>query len=343
MFRFEHLHYFWALSLIPLLTIFFISMRLLRKRSLLQFGDEKLTSRLMPQVSNLKHPLKFSFLMVALALLIVAWANPQWGYRKENVRKLSSDVFIAFDISNSMFCRDIVPSRLERSRVFALDLVKTLRAERIGTIIFAGRAYLQMPLTTDYAAAQMMLKAASPQQMTAQGTAIGEAIQIAEETSERMSKAQRVLILISDGEDNDENALAAAKKARENGFTIFTIGAGTAKGDIIPMDLGGGQFETKRDPETHQPVITKLNENYLKELAKVGGGNYFNLAQNTNIEAAIAQEMTKIEKRGNEIRLFSEFESYYQIPLMLAMLILLFEFLLPYRRSTWLEDKDWLK
>jgi Ca-activated chloride channel homolog len=161
MFRFEHPTYLYALGLIPILTLFFYLTRRARKQALLRFGDVDLVKRLMPQVSMLKHPLKFGVLMLVFALLTIAWANPQWGTKREKAKRKASDVIIALDISNSMLANDVQPTRLERARAFTLDLVQALKGERIGSIVFAGNAYLQMPLTNDYTAAAMFVKSAN--------------------------------------------------------------------------------------------------------------------------------------------------------------------------------------
>jgi Ca-activated chloride channel homolog len=340
MFRFEHPTYLYALALIPVLTLFFYFTRRARRKALLRFGEENLVKQLMPQVSNLKHPLKFGLLMLAFALIIVAWANPQLGTKREKVKKRASDIIVALDISNSMLSDDVKPTRLERARAFSLDLVRELRSERIGTIVFAGNAYLQMPLTTDYAAASMFIKSANPDQAPTQGTAISEAIDIAELTFSKDVKNHKVLIVISDGEDHEIDAVAHAKEAQENGLLIFTIGVGTTEGGLIPTEFGGTQ-DFKRD-ETGQPVRTKINEEMLKEIAKAGGGDYFNIANTNGIIPALKNRIEKVEKRELEIRSFSEYESYFQWFLLPAILILIFEFTMPYRKSRW-EEKDVFK
>lgn len=340
MFRFEHFMHFWALLAIPLLTIFFVSMRRLRRAALNRFGERHLTERLMPQVSNLKHPLKFGLLMVALVLLVVAWANPQRGYKREKAKQLSSDIIVAFDMSNSMLAKDIAPSRLERARAFVVDLAHRLRTDRIGLICFAGNAYQQMPLTSDYAAAVLQIQTVMPNQLPSQGTEFSDMIALANRSFPEKSQAQKVLIILSDGEDHGTEAVASASKAVDNNVKIFTIGVGTPQGELIPIDLGNGVVEMKRDPKTGELVRTRLNEENLKALAKTGEGEYFNLATQSNIVEALQQHIEKMAKQESEVRSFSDFESYFQWFVGLAMLILVFEFMLPYRRSTWLEDRD---
>lgn len=340
MFRFEHLDHFYALALIPVLTIFFIWMRRKRLKALLRFGETDLVKRLMPQVSNIKHQLKFGVLMLAFGLLVIAWANPQLGTKREKAKRKASDVIIALDISNSMLSDDIKPSRLELARAFTLDLVQALKGERIGSIVFAGNAYLQMPLTTDYAAAAMFIKSSNPNQAPTQGTAISEAIDVAERAFGDKAKGNKVLIIISDGEDHDSEAIERAKKAKDNGLVIFTVGVGTAEGGFMPVDFGG-TTDYKRD-EKGQPIKTKLNEQMLKDLAAASDGEYFNIANTKNVIEALQNRIEKVEKREMELRSFSEYESYFQYFVMFALLILVFEFMLAYRKSDW-EEKDIFK
>lgn len=340
MFRFEHPTYLYALLLIPVLAVYFYLTRRARAKALLRFGETDLVRRLMPQVSMLKHPLKFVILMVALFLLVVAWANPQWGTKREKVKKKASDIIVAMDISNSMLADDVKPSRLERARAFGLDLIRELKGERIGTIVFAGHAYLQMPLTTDYAAAAMFLKSANPEQAPTQGTAISDAIEIAEKAFPEENKSHKVLIVLSDGEDHDSEAIARAKEAHDNGLIIFTIGVGTAEGSFMVTDFGGIK-DFKRD-EKGEPIRTKVNEAMLKDLANAGEGDYFNIANTNGIIAALKNRIEKVEKRELETRAFNEYESYFQWFLFPVILILIIEFMMPYRKSTW-EEKDIFK
>ena len=340
MFRFEHLDHFYALALIPVLTIFFIWMRRKRLKALLRFGETDLVKRLMPQVSNIKHQLKFGVLMLAFGLLVIAWANPQLGTKREKAKRKASDVIIALDISNSMLSDDIKPSRLELARAFTLDLVQALKGERIGSIVFAGNAYLQMPLTTDYAAAAMFIKSSNPNQAPTQGTAISEAIDVAERAFGDKVKGNKVLIIISDGEDHDSEAIERAKKAKDNGLVVFTVGVGSTEGGFMPIDFGG-TTDYKRD-EKGQPIKTKLNEKMLKELATVSEGEYFNIANTKNVIEALQNRIEKVEKREMELRSFSEYESYFQYFVLFALLILVLEFMMVYRKSDW-EEKDIFK
>lgn len=339
MFQFEHPEHLYALILIPVFILFFIAMWYARKRAIATFADTQLMKYLMPQVSNYKHTTKFILLSFAFAFLIIGWANPQWGTKKEKVKRKSVDVFIALDISQSMLAQDIPPNRLERARKFAQNLVDGLKGERIGTIIFAGNAYLQVPLTTDYAAAQLFIKSANPDMAPSQGTAIVDAIDLAERSFEEENKNHKALVIITDGENHDSEALERAKKANGNGLLIFNVGVGTEKGAFIPT-LVGGRADYKRD-RSGNPVRSSLNEEMLKELAAAGEGAYFNLASGSDkVVDALRDRINNVEKRELEQRIFNEYESYFQYFIAVAILLLLIEFLISYRRNKYLQGKD---
>ena len=341
MFRFENIEHLYALGLIPILLAIYLFTRYLRKKKLEEFGNIELVEQLMPEASRYKHLLKYVLLLLGLSALIIAWANPQWGTKKQEVKRKSVDVFIAVDISQSMMAEDIRPNRMERARRFAQNLVEELKGERIGTIIFAGNAYLQMPLTTDYAAAEMFIRSANPKMAASQGTAISEAIDMAERSFDEENKQHKVLVIISDGESHDQDALERAQQARENGLLIFTVGVGTADGGFIPTRVAG-RMDYKRD-NSGNPVRSRLNEQMLQQLAEAGNGSYFRLSESDQIGAALKDRIEKVEKREFEERSFNEYESYFQYFIALALLFILVEFVISYRKSQWLKGKDIFK
>ncbi len=337
-FRFEYPEYLYVLAIIPVLTVFFIVAQVLKKRAIERFGDQTLMLQLMPEMSKYKHGVKFSILMVVLALLIIGWANPQWGTKKETVKRKSVDVFIALDISQSMLAEDIAPNRLERAKRFAQELVEKLRGERIGLIIFAGNAYLQMPVTTDYGAAILFLRAANPEMAPTQGTAISEAIDLAERSFEQENERHKAMIIITDGESHDQNALDRAEEANEEGMLIFTVGVGTPAGAKIPTWYGARKgFKIDEDG---QEVITKLNEVMLVELAETGKGAYFNISATDEIVETLRDRINMMERREFELQAFEEYESHFQWFLAIALFLLIIEFLISYRKSKWLEGRD---
>ncbi len=339
-FRFENADYLYALLLLPIFMLLFWLIKRARKNAFDKFGNSTLLSQLMPAYSKYKHMAKFVLLLFGLSFLIVGWANPQWGSKKEKVKRKSVDIFIALDISQSMMAEDIRPNRMERARRFSQSLVEKLKGDRLGIILFAGNAYMQMPLTTDYAAAQLFLRSANPNQAPAQGTAISEAIDLAEQSFEEENKQHKAIIIISDGETHDEDALDRAKEAAENGLLIYSIGVGTPSGGFIPTVIGG-RSDYKRD-KTGNPVKTSLNEAMMQDLANAGGGAYFNLAGNEvdAVATALRTSVDKLEKREFEARVFNEYESYFQYFIGIAILFLIAEFVLSYRENKWLAGKD---
>jgi Ca-activated chloride channel family protein len=294
----------------------------------------------MPSYSKYKHTFKFILLLIGISFLIIGWANPQWGTKREKVKRKSVDIFLALDISQSMMAEDVPPNRMERAKRFTQNLIQKLKGDRIGIILFAGNAYLQMPLTTDYAAAQLFLRSANPSQAPAQGTAISEAIDLAEKSFEEDNKKHKAIIIISDGETHDEDALGRARKAADDGLLIYSVGVGTAGGGLIPTIIGG-RSDYKRD-NTGQPVRTSLNEQMMKDLADAGKGFYFNLSSNNveELSTSLRNGIDKLEKREFEARVFNEYESYFQYFIGLALLFLIAEFIISYRKNRWIGEKD---
>lgn len=338
MFRFEYDHFLYALILIPLLVGLYFGVAWWRHRKLEQLGEVGLLGRLTPLYSKYKQWTKAILTLLAMTILIIGWSNPQWGTKKEKVSRKSIDVFLALDISNSMLAEDIAPSRMSRTQNFTTKLIEELRGERIGLILFAGNAYLQMPLTTDYAAAELFVRSANPSQAPAQGTAISQAIELAERSYPEDNKNHKVLIILSDGENHDEETIERARTAANNGLLVFTIGVGTPDGGPIPM-MFGNRRDYKRDSEGN-PIVTQLNEVMLSDVANAGNGSYFNLAEGQKIVDALKTSLERVEKRELEQRSFSEFESYYQYFVSLALLLLIIEFLIPYSRSGMWTGKD---
>ncbi|MFK7935727.1 MAG: VWA domain-containing protein [Saprospiraceae bacterium] len=339
MFRFEQEIHLYALAILPVLLVFFVIAWQARKRALQRFGNNSLLVQLMPRVSKYKHGVKFALLMVAMAFLIVGWANPQWGTKKEKVKRKSADIFVALDISRSMLAEDVRPNRMERAKVFAQKLIKGLKGERIGTIIFAGNAYLQMPLTTDYSAAQLFTKSANPSMAPSQGTAIVDAIDLAERSFADDAQHHKALVIITDGENHDQEALERAEEAHENGLLIFTVGVGTAEGELMPTVVNGRR-DYIRD-QSGSPVRSKLNSEMLRDLASAGDGVYFNLNENSDVViTALKESIDRLEKKEMEQRIFNEYESYFQYFIAAALLFLLVEFMTSYRQNKLLEGKD---
>ncbi len=339
MFRFENIHHLYALAAVLITVIAFLWYLSYRRTALEQLGAWGSLEKLIPGYSKSKPTLKYVFLAVALLCLCIGWANPQWGSKKEKVQAKAVDVFIALDISNSMLAEDVRPSRLEQAQKFGQDLVVGLKGERIGLILFAGNAYLQMPLTNDYAAAAMFIKSANTGLAPTQGTAIAEVIDLATRSFSEDNKHHKALVIITDGENHDDSALVRAAEASEDGMLIFTVGVGTAEGAPIPFSFNGRKA-FKQD-KSGQRVVSKMNPVMLTELATKGNGTYFNLQENSQkVINELDKRIDKIEKRDIEQRSFTEYNSYFQYFIGFAILLMLVDLFFSYRKNQWIKNKD---
>ncbi len=332
MFRFEHPEHLYALALLPLLAALFLLFLRWRNRALKHLADEALLPLITEGVSRYRRSLKFWLFFVAMLFLVIAWANPQWGTKRKTVTQKGLDIFIALDISNSMLCQDIAPSRLERSKRFAGNLVDKLAGNRIGLILFAGDAFLASPLTTDYGAIHNELSTASPHLAGAQGTDLAQALKLARLSFIPDDETNKAIILITDGEDHEGQAAEQLRKAADEGIIAFTIGVGTKEGGLIPYNFNGRR-DYLRNPSNGQPVRTRLKEDLLRQMAKDGNGNYFHIREGDAILKALKNKLDQLEKREMEIRAFSEYNSYYQYFLAIGLLLLAVEVALPVGRG----------
>lgn len=318
MFRFEHPEFFW-LAILPLL---FAGLHLLRKylsgADWKAWGSTKSNEKVLSERRS--GPGWLWLGLLASVSIVVAAANPQWGYRAIAVESKSADIYLVLDISNSMLAEDIAPSRLERARRMALDLSTAFKSDRVGLILFAGNAYMQSPLTTDWHAIQLFLNAANPNQAGTQGTAIGEAIRLAIKSSTEEDAGQGALIILTDGEDHDDDAPEAIKEASENGWVTHIIGFGTEQGGMIPVFVAGRR-DVKRD-KNGQPVMTRLNKPLMQTLAQQGGGKYYDADAGNEIALDLKEELTGLERSQLEKRSFSEHKSYFQWFLLPALLMI---------------------
>ena len=340
MFRFEIASILWWLILVPLLLLLFHFILQQRKNALGKAGDYNLISRLFPNWSMRKEWLKSTLLLLGLALMLVAWANPQWGNRKQKVKVKSSDVVIALDISQSMLANDISPNRMERAKFFLSELIKKLRGERIGLIYFAGSAYLQMPLTSDYASAETFIKSASPTQAGTQGTVIADAIELSASIFGDENPTQKALIIISDGENHESEAIAAAQEAKENGVSVFTLGIGTQEGSTIPV-MERGRKVLKKDLSGN-PVVSSLNVDILEQIASSGGGEFYMIDQTMSALNKLDVAIDKLEKKEVEQRSFTDFNSYFQYFLFLSTILFILEYFINNKKVDKSRFKKWI-
>jgi Ca-activated chloride channel family protein len=320
MFRFEHPEFFWLMAVpAALILVYLIRIRLM-KHTWKKWSSE--ASMLKTLAGNAARPQYLWMALSGFFLLALGAVNPQWGYKTINEEHKSADLYIALDISNSMLAEDIAPNRLERARRLALAIAYEFRADRVGLILFAGNAYIQSPLTTDWHAIQLYLNAANPDQAGTQGTEIGNAIRHVIQSGEGDKTNQSgAIIVLTDGEDHDEGAPSAVQNATTLGWTTYIIGVGTAQGGTIPVEINGNR-ELKRD-EHGQVVTTKLNEPLMRELASKGNGRYFSIADEGTIVSDLKKELATLSRTQLEKRSFSEHRSYYQWFVLPGLLLIL--------------------
>ena len=321
--RFEHPEMLYWLILIPVLIIIYILVRLWQDRTFKRFADVKMREYLIPQRSGRRGVFKFIVFLLMVACLILGLANLQSGSKMEEVKREGIDLYIAVDVSNSMNAQDIVPSRLDRSKQAINKLISDLQGDRIGVIVFADKAFVQLPITTDYGAAKMFLSSVSTNSVASQGTAIGEAINLAVKSfaDEERSKA---IVIISDGEDHEnEAAMEAAREAAKKGVRIYTIGMGLPDGAPSPEYGQGGRMTGYKKDRNGNTIITKLDEDMLRRIAEAGGGMYVR-ANNSNVGLEkIYDDISKMDKTEIETQVFTDYEDQFQWFVGAAIILLL--------------------
>jgi Ca-activated chloride channel homolog len=335
MFEFARTDDLWFLWLVPLLFIMFLVIRYIRKTNLRKLGDSELVEFLMPMVSVNRPVLKFVLFMMALVFVILAVAGPRFGMRLEEVKREGVEIIFALDVSTSMLAEDISPSRLERSKMAISRLIGNMMNDKVGLIVFAGDAFVQVPLTSDYSAARMILDNISTDLVPVQGTAIGRAIEMATRSFSRETSSSKVLIIISDGEDHEDNPVRAAAVARESGVKIYTIGMGRPDGAPVPV-ADGGQVRFLTD-QTGNTVISKLDENTLRGIASAGDGLFVRAGSGSDVFEIIMDEIEKLDKEEFEEMVYTEYEERFQYMAALALFMLILDFFISERKSSWLK------
>ena len=339
MFRFAHPEYLYALAVLPVILILFLLMASWKKRARLRLGEQVLIDRLADVHSRSKPILKLILSLTALTLIILACANPQIGTRLEEVKREGVDIIIALDVSNSMKAEDIRPNRLERSKQSISRLLDGLENDRIGMIVFAGQAFVQLPITSDYAAAKLFLQSIETDIIPAQGTCIGCAIDLAETSFTGNDNKHKALIIITDGENHEEDAVEAAKKAHEKGIIIHTIGMGTVNGAPIPIFRNGVQVDFQKDHDGNT-VITKLETLTLERIAAEGKGVFIQASNNDDGLNSIFNQISKMEKKSFGTKQFTGFEDRFQYFLAAGLLLLLLEYTVTGRKSKIIQKLD---
>ena len=319
--------FFWALLALPLFLTLYIRLVLIRRKSIKIFGQESLVAKLLPKVSFDFKPLKAFIALLAYTFLVIALTKPQFGVKLEMVERKGVDVIVALDISKSMLAEDIVPNRLKRAKHEISKLINLLSGDRFGLVVFAGESFVQTPLTLDYGAANLFLDAVTTNWISAQGTDLSGAIKLATKAFPKKSKAGKVLIIISDGEEQQGDASKAAKDAAAAGVTIYTVGVGSENGVPIPVRGKNSSVVYKKDKKGDL-VLTKLNPKLLEELAIMGNGKYFSAGVDLNL-ATIYKEISKMEKSNYGKGKLNRYHEQYQLFLLIALILFLLEFFIP--------------
>lgn len=328
--------WFWGLMVIPLISIVFLLLQVWKHQMQRKFASRPLLRRLSPDSSLFKSILKVVVLSLAFASLVMALVNPKLGSKLETVKREGVDIVFAIDVSKSMLAEDIAPNRLEKSKQLVTQIINNLASDRVGIIAYAGKAFPQLPITTDYAAAKMFLQSMNTDMLSSQGTAIHEAIELSKTYFDDDQDTNRVLIIISDGEDHGALATDAAQEANEEGIRIFTIGVGDVKGGPIPEKRNGVIVNYKKD-SNGETVITRLDESTLQNIANEANGAYINGKNTTEVVEHIRDILNKMDKTEFESTQFADFESQFQWFLAAALFFLMIDVLLLERRTSWLK------
>ncbi|MBR1923064.1 MAG: VWA domain-containing protein [Paludibacteraceae bacterium] len=337
MFRFANIDMLWLLLLVPLLAGVYMYVTRRKRRQLRALGDEELVSLLMPDASHTRPTVKFVLALVALTLLILASARPQAGEKTETVKRQGIEVMIALDISNSMLAEDIAPNRLDRAKQMLSKMIDKMTDDKVGLVVFAGEAYTQLPITCDYVSAKMFLSSITPSLIPTQGTAIGAAIRTCVQSfGSEQSEAGRAIILLTDAENHEDDAVAAAKQAAEKGIQVFVVGVGKTEGAPIPIP-GTGTFHKDKQG---QVVVSRLNEAMANEIAQAGNGIYVRCDNTNTALRALQKELDKIATAEIETQLFTDYQEQYQSFLLGALLLLLIDFFLLSRQNRTLSRMD---
>lgn len=320
MFRFEDPIYLWALLIIPILAfIRFIGWQR-NKMRIRKFGDPELVKQLIPNVSKYRPSVKFWLLISIFAILVLLVARPQVGSSISHDKRNGIETIIAMDISNSMLAQDVAPSRLDKSKMLIENLVDNFTNDKVGLVVFAGEAYVQLPITSDYVSAKMFLQNIDPGLIQTQGTDIAGAIDLSMHSFSPDGKVGKAIILITDGEDHEGKAIEAAKNAYKKGVNVFILGIGDPKGAPIP--LGNGEYLKDRSGNT---VMTALNEEMCKEVASAGNGTYIHVDNTSDAQEKLNSQITKLQKGETESVVYSAYNEQFQALGIIAILLMIIE------------------
>lgn len=323
MLRFEDPIYLWMLFIIPILVLMRFIVWRKRKRNLRKFGDPSLLKEMMPDVSKHRPTIKFCLLLSAITILIFMIARPQVGSKISHEKREGIEVLIALDISNSMLAQDVIPSRLEKSKLLIEDLVDHFTNDKVGLVVFAGDAFVQLPITNDYVSAKMFLQNINPSLITTQGTDLARAISLSQSCFTQREHIGRAIIVITDGEDHEGGALEAAREAYKKGINVFILGVGTSKGAPIP-DGNGGYLKDN----SGQTVLSALNEQMCQQVAKAGNGVYIHVDNTSDAQEKLNKELSKLQSGISDTVVYSEYNEQFQIFGIILLLLLIVETIL---------------
>ena len=330
MFRFAHVELLYLLIVIPLLVVFYVVAVGRKKKAIAEFGNPELLKPLMPLLSFKRGAWKFVMLLVALVFVILGVAGPQFGSKLQQVQKQGVELMVVLDVSNSMMAQDIKPSRLDKAKMAIARMVEKLSNDKVGMIVFAGDAYVQLPITTDYSSAKLFLSNITTDIVPVQGTAIGAAIDLAVKSFTPETETSKAIIIITDGENHQDDAVEAARRAREQGITIHTIGMGLEQGTPILEKGKPGQFMKDGSGNI---VVSKLDAETLGEIARAGNGLYIR-ASNTEVGlSTLLDEINSMQKSLLEEKVYSDYDEKYQYFLLAGLFFIFFEFMILGRKN----------
>mgnify|MGYP003294113430 FL=1 len=330
----------WWLITIPVFVVVYVVHTKRKRRQLVEFGDPELLAHLMPDASKSRPIWKFCLLMVALVLLIVAAARPQFGQKEKTIKRQGIEVMVALDISNSMLAEDVAPNRLDRAKQMLSKMMDNMVDDKVGLVVFAGEAFTQLPITCDYVSAKMFLNTTSPALIQSQGTAIGAALRTAIASfGTAESEAGRAIVLITDGENHEDDAVAMAKQAYERGIQVFVIGIGKPEGSPIPM-VGSNDYMKDRNG---QVVVSRLNEEMCQQIAAAGHGVYVRCDNTNTAMRALQNELNELATAELETTVYADYNEQYQSFVLVALLFLVIEFFIMMRKNHRLARMDLFK
>ncbi|WP_208021474.1 VWA domain-containing protein [Flavicella sediminum] len=339
MYKLEEPIYFYVFAVIPLLLVVFIAVLWWKKRTQKNFANPELLAKIAPNYSFFKTVLKLVFLCLGLSFLVISLVNPKMGTKLKTVKREGVDIVFALDVSKSMLAEDIAPNRLEKSKQIISKIIEKLGSDRVGVIVYAGNAYPLLPITTDHASAKMFLQNANPDMVSSQGTAINEALDLAKTYYNNDEQTNKFLVIISDGEDHEENTISLANDIAKEGIKVYTIGVGNEKGGPIPMRVNGVLNGYKKDRKG-EVVITQRHADVLKEIAEAANGAYIDGNKTEKPVEVIEDVVTNAQKHEFETKQFSDYKDQFQWFVAIGLLFILLDVFFHEKKTKWLKKVD---